>query len=295
MRTDPSRGVHAQLGLSDRPENVAVVRSMLDGVLEALGQPVESADAVRTAVSEACNNVVTHAYPDGEGPMYVDVTVRPTALEVVVRDRGTGILPHIEIADDAMRGVGLAVVQAFTDRTELKGAAGEGTTLSMEFGLLGAPVVDASPFDVRAPPLTDAEGLTSGDAAYLSLAPTPLVRPVLAHVAAALASRARFTVDRLQDTQMVSDALAANAIAAMSDGHLVVRLHPEPRALDLAVGPLRPGAGARLADADGPAHLWPLLERLTCEVRVQADSAGDMLLVRIGDDRRPIGVRDGRP
>ena len=57
--------------------------AMPDGVVED----------VRLAVTEACTNVVRHAYEEGEGA--IDVVVRPRAetLEVVISDEGRGMGP----------------------------------------------------------------------------------------------------------------------------------------------------------------------------------------------------------
>jgi anti-sigma regulatory factor (Ser/Thr protein kinase) len=282
-------GVHVQLRLTSRPENVGVVRAMLSGVIDALDLSVEAADGIRTAVSEACNNVVLHAYPGAEGPMEVDLSVRGQDIEVVVRDRGTGIRPHAELGDDAMHGVGLAVVQAFTDRVELRGAVGEGTEVLMEFAVPGRAESPDGALDAHAAPLDEAhiDGLGPG-AALLSLAPTPLGRPVLARVAAALATRARFTVDRLSDAQLVTDAIAAHAAAMTADGRLLVRFEAVPRALQLTVGPLLTDTGAQLVREPVGAGLEAVIERLSDEVRVEAGPDGDLLIVRMTDDRRPV-------
>jgi serine/threonine-protein kinase RsbW len=275
-----------QLRVASRAENVAIVRAMLTGVADALQLPAELSDGVRTAVSEACNNVVLHAYEGGEGPLDVDVSVRRDALEVVVRDRGSGIRPHAHGSGPAVHGVGLAVVQAFTDRVELRGAEGAGTEVRMEFaagqvlaataGALGVDSVTAPP-----PPEPPANG-----AAVAILAP-PLAGPVLAHLAAALAVRARFTVDRLADAQLVADAVAAHAPTMSPQGCLVVRLHTAPRTLELMVGPLLPDSGARLVSDSGAAGLEPVIARLTDDVRVQAGADGDLVRVRMDDRRRP--------
>jgi serine/threonine-protein kinase RsbW len=287
--SDGRDGVHVQLCLSSRPENVGVVRAMLSGVIDALDLSVEVADGVRTAVSEACNNVVLYAYPGAEGPMEVDLTVGGAGIEVVVRDRGTGIRPHAELGDAAMHGVGLAVVQAFTDRVELRGAAGEGTEVRMEFAMPARPEAPGSPLDAHAAPLGDghATGLGPG-AALLSLAHTPLGPPVLAQVAAAMATRARFTVDRLSDTQLVTDAIAAHAADATADGRLLVRFEILPRTLQLTVGPLLTDTGTRLVGDSAAGGLQPIIERLTDEVRVEAGPDGDLLIVRMNDDRRRV-------
>src|SRR3954451_8758818 len=70
VEVDPSTSGEFRLSLPAVAENVAVVRQALTGMTEALGiGPGVLAD-MKTAVSEACNNVVLHAYEDG-GPVEV--------------------------------------------------------------------------------------------------------------------------------------------------------------------------------------------------------------------------------
>ena len=52
-----------RLELDSRPETLTLVRGMLGGVGELLAVDPELLDDLKTAVSEACNNVVLHAYP----------------------------------------------------------------------------------------------------------------------------------------------------------------------------------------------------------------------------------------
>src|SRR5215218_9311488 len=74
-----------RLTLPARRENVAVVRHVLGALAEALD--------LRLAVTEACTNVVRHAYGARGGD--IDVVVRPSgrALEVIVTDAGRGMGP----------------------------------------------------------------------------------------------------------------------------------------------------------------------------------------------------------
>ena len=53
-----------RLVLSNRPENVALVRQALGGVAASVGIHEALLADIKTAVSEACNNVVLHAYAD---------------------------------------------------------------------------------------------------------------------------------------------------------------------------------------------------------------------------------------
>src|SRR4051794_21083964 len=89
------------LNLSNRSENVMLVREMLTGVGET--GDLDSSDLydIRTAVTEACNNVVLHAYEGAEGPLQVELLASRDTIEVTVRDEGVGIRPRIRPADEA--------------------------------------------------------------------------------------------------------------------------------------------------------------------------------------------------
>ena len=75
-----------RLVLPSRAENVALVRRALGGVVEVLDLAESRLLDINAAVSEACNNVVVHAYGGAEGPMDVYLCIQPTELEVVVSD-----------------------------------------------------------------------------------------------------------------------------------------------------------------------------------------------------------------
>jgi serine/threonine-protein kinase RsbW len=124
-----------RLTLPARPENVAVVRHVLGGLAEALRLPDDVVDDMRLAVTEACTNVVRHAYED-EGT--IDVVVRPSgeALEVVVSDNGRGIGPSPDIDGP---GLGLPLIAALTDTLEIQRTLGAGSRLVMRFLRSGTP------------------------------------------------------------------------------------------------------------------------------------------------------------
>src|SRR5665811_1262936 len=78
-----------ELALQARAENIAIVRHALGGLGEALGIPEPKLSDIRLAVTEACANVVVHAYPeDQEGPMEILASMEGNALTVLVRDWG---------------------------------------------------------------------------------------------------------------------------------------------------------------------------------------------------------------
>ena len=61
-----------ELALAARAENIAVVRHALGGLGEAFAVPEPKLSDIRLAVTEACANVVVHAYPENqEGSMEI--------------------------------------------------------------------------------------------------------------------------------------------------------------------------------------------------------------------------------
>lgn len=115
-----------------RPEGVGVVRQALAGLADALDvDPAILAD-MKMAVTEACTNVVVHAY-EQEGLLEVDMTADGDGVTVLVRDHGNGIRPHPADADTTALGLGLPLIAALSDTFELRGGSAAGTEVSMTF------------------------------------------------------------------------------------------------------------------------------------------------------------------
>jgi len=127
-----------ELTLPARAENVAVVRHALGGLGEGLDLEPQVLADVKLAVTEACTNVIVHAYPGGEGPLTVAVKVDPELLRVVVRDHGSGIVPR---PDSPGLGLGLPLIATLAESLELGTSADDATEVSMTFRLVVAPEV----------------------------------------------------------------------------------------------------------------------------------------------------------
>jgi serine/threonine-protein kinase RsbW len=121
-----------ELTLPARPENVAVVRHALGGFGDALDVPDQALADIKLAVTEACTNVVVHAYPDGDGPLGISAWVRDQHLTVVVHDEGCGLLPR---PDSPGLGLGLPLIATLADTLELGSGNGERTEVRMTFSL----------------------------------------------------------------------------------------------------------------------------------------------------------------
>src|ERR1700693_693675 len=120
------------LTLSNQPDNVVLVREALSAMAETGGVADVALNDIRTAVTEACNNVVLHAYEGAEGPLQLEVYLGADAVEIVVRDHGTGIKPHIRRDDEAALGIGLSIIQALAPRVEFRDVVGGGSVRRVE-------------------------------------------------------------------------------------------------------------------------------------------------------------------
>ena len=84
-----------QIWLPAKAENVAVVRHAIAGLAERIGMDEAATADLKTVVTEACMNVVVHAYPEGEvGLLEVEAVPDSDGLTVAVRDFGRGISPR---------------------------------------------------------------------------------------------------------------------------------------------------------------------------------------------------------
>jgi anti-sigma regulatory factor (Ser/Thr protein kinase) len=115
-----------------RPEGVGVVRQALAGVADALDFDASVLADMKMAVTEACTNVVVHAYED-EGMLEVEMLAGEDGLTIVVRDHGLGIQPRPAREGAPALGLGLPLIAALSDAFELRGSAGTGTEVRMTF------------------------------------------------------------------------------------------------------------------------------------------------------------------
>jgi serine/threonine-protein kinase RsbW len=278
-------GPSVRLELDSRPETLTLVRGMLGGVGELLAVDPELLDDLKTAVSEACNNVVLHAYSEGAGGMLsVQLYALAASLAVIVCDDGRGI-PGEVLSSGHSQGVGIPVIRALTEISDFRTRPGGGTQVSMRFAgmrdgkrLLDAPST-AVPDDGWSTQL-------SGDA-VASVSPVALLGSVLGRLARALAATARFSLDRFSDVYLVTDAVATHAEAWARDERISFALKAETRRLDLVVGPLRAGSAEQIhREATSEGRRSPL-ELLSDELEMQplADG-GELLRVVMIDHRR---------
>ena len=140
-----------RLALPAKPEGVGVVRQALAGLADAMALDAAVLADAKMAVTEACTNVVVHAYGETEGELEVEMLADDDSVTVVVRDRGTGIRPRATRETQAL-GLGLPLIAALSDAFEVRGGPGMGTEVRMTFSYFR----ESDPADER--PITGGPG-----------------------------------------------------------------------------------------------------------------------------------------
>lgn len=226
---------------------------------------------LKTVVTEACMNVVVHAYAGMEpGPLEVEAESDFEGLTVTIRDHGTGIRPRPDVDRPSLR-IGLTLIAALSSSFEIKGGANKGTEIRMHLPLQARDegAVKSSTFAVSAEEET-----------RIRVGPPEIVGPVLSRALSALAARQNISVDRLSDTMLLSDAISARAPEGFTDGHVSLAITELPKGIELKVGPMTSGGAERLRSSFELPEMGSL-EALTDELRIEEGKEGEYLVVGI--------------
>ena len=121
------------LKLAAEPQNVRQARDEAASYAEALGLSTPRVEDLKTIVSEACSNIVRHAYPEDakERPMELEMDKAGGELTVTVRDSGTGIRPPTGARPSSLR-LGFILMGSLADFLQLRTGRGRGTELLMK-------------------------------------------------------------------------------------------------------------------------------------------------------------------
>jgi hypothetical protein len=229
---------------------------------------------LKTVVTEACMNVVVHAYPEGQvGLLEVEAIPDQGGVTVAVKDFGRGISPRPGVDRPSLR-IGLALIAALSSSFEIRGGTEQGTEIRMHLRLHSQPISedDAAEAPVG-PPIPEATELRVG--------PPELLGPVLSRALTALAARHEITVDRISDAMLLSDAISAAAPRGFADGQVRMSIADRPEGVELRVGPMEAGAAEGLRSSLSLPEVGGSLETLADEVRTESDGDGDYLVVGI--------------
>jgi len=254
-----------------KPENVAVIRHALAGLAELLGMREPGIGDLKTVVTEACMNVVVHAYEGEPGPLQVEARVEEDGLTVSVRDFGRGIRPNADDERQSLR-IGLTLIAALSSSFSISGGLGRGTEVTMHL-LFDPAGGDGKVGDADlAPPVPEE--------AELQIEGPRVVAPVLERVIGALAARHPIGIDRLNDVLLLADAVSDEAPRVFPDGPYRFAVGDGDGGIDLRVGPLPEGASERLRNGLSLPEVGGSLETLADRVEVEGGEGGEYLIVR---------------
>jgi serine/threonine-protein kinase RsbW len=257
--------------LPAKSENVAVIRHALAGLAEEIGMDEPGLADLKTVVTEACMNVVVHAYDGRPGPLAVEAKADPDGLTVVVRDEGIGIRPQADDRERESLRLGLSLIAALSSSFSIAGGLDRGTEITMRVPLRGGGA-DGRGDSVEMKPLPDRTEVVIDRSELLS--------PVLARVVSALAARRDLSIDRVSDAVLVTDAIASAAPERFSNGRVRLGFEERPAGIDLRLGPMDPGAAARIREELEVPDVGGSLEALADELAVEESDDGEYLVIR---------------
>jgi serine/threonine-protein kinase RsbW len=121
-----------------KPDYLLLARLTLSGLARELPLGDELLADLKLALTEACGNVVRHAYGGADGDVNVVFVVDDRRLSMTVADRGDGIRAPdaLEVAAPADRlvegGMGMSIIRAIVDELDVaQGEDGRGTVVRM--------------------------------------------------------------------------------------------------------------------------------------------------------------------
>lgn len=134
-----AKATSLSLKLAAEPENVRQARDEAASYAEGLGLGSPGVEDLKTIISEACSNIVRHAYPEDaeERPMEVEMEKTDGELTVKVRDSGIGIRPPTGARPSSLR-LGFILMGSLADFLQLRTGRGRGTELLLKVPLSSA-------------------------------------------------------------------------------------------------------------------------------------------------------------
>lgn len=128
---------YIEMIVPSKPEYLAVIRLAISGIANRMGYTYEEIEDIKIAITEACTNVVFHAYDDDtEGLTKINCFVHDDRLEIIVIDQGKSFDTtlaqkktrpvHSKASIENMKegGLGLFLIEALMDKVEIYGDDG---------------------------------------------------------------------------------------------------------------------------------------------------------------------------
>ena len=124
-----------KLSVPGNPKFVSTIRLAVSSMANHAGFDVEAIEDIKVAVSEACNNIITHG-GIGHDEYYVICSIDKGMLEIQVNDEGVGYevedYSHPNLDEPGDHGLGLFIIRALMDQVEVQSKVGSGTSIRMK-------------------------------------------------------------------------------------------------------------------------------------------------------------------
>jgi serine/threonine-protein kinase RsbW len=136
----PAQANSIELSLPSRLGYEKVAMNTAASVAKLMGFSDDRVDDLKTAIAEACINSIEHGNQlDETLKVGVILSVSEDALEIRVRDQGTGVhadvhAPDIDNkmhGDESPRGLGMFLIQSLVDEAEWMSSAEDGACTRM--------------------------------------------------------------------------------------------------------------------------------------------------------------------
>lgn len=117
-------------------DKVSCARVAVATLGEELGMIEPALGDLKLMVTEACTNVVRHAYPrGGEGTFEVEAAADEGELAVTIRDFGGGFRPTMRRSQDDSMKLGLGLISQLSSHFEIGDGPDGGTVVLMRIRL----------------------------------------------------------------------------------------------------------------------------------------------------------------
>lgn len=126
-----------------KSQNEAICRSISAVFTSQCNPTIEEIADIKTVISEAVTNCIVHAYKNApkEAKKYIYITAElysDNTLKFTIKDKGCGISDinmamqplYTTDAENERSGMGLPIMQSFSDTFRIKSAPEKGTTIT---------------------------------------------------------------------------------------------------------------------------------------------------------------------
>jgi len=126
-----------QLRFPAKPDYLVLARLTLSGIARELPLGDEVLADLKLALTEACGNVVRHAYTDGDGDVSVLFSIDDSRILMTIQDNGDGIRAPDAVDETPPTGpleggMGMSIIRAIVDELAVEpGDGDQGTVVRM--------------------------------------------------------------------------------------------------------------------------------------------------------------------